>query len=404
MAALVARRALRTARPARVAIRARNPCFLARRRLFGWNVRFTQPSFAAPSGGAAGNECVRPRPEGDLANLARLRSASPRANYGGGSGRPGPRPFRPRRDPGSVLHFPAAFHTLWTTLWTDQTWRKVTQVDEHDQVWTAVAQILRAQVSEAVWRSTFQDVTPLEGDGLELPRQRPQQPRQGPDPDPLPAPRARRAGGDRCRRHPVRDRGADPGRVERRAALARAGPGVGPPRRRRPARRAGPLRRRRDEPPLHVRGLRQGRLQPVRAGGRAPRRRDARPLLQPAVHLRRRRSRQDPPAARHRPLRAPRTTSTTSSATSPPRRSSTSSSTRSAPTPPPASSAATATSTSSSSTTSSSWRARRSSRRSSSTPSTRCTVPTSRSSSPVTACPTPSPRSRNASAAGSSGA
>ena len=34
-----ARRAERIARPARVRIRARKPCFLARRRLLGWNVR-----------------------------------------------------------------------------------------------------------------------------------------------------------------------------------------------------------------------------------------------------------------------------------------------------------------------------------------------------------------------------
>src|SRR6478752_10232591 len=34
-----ARRAARMARPARVRIRRRKPCFLARRRLFGWNVR-----------------------------------------------------------------------------------------------------------------------------------------------------------------------------------------------------------------------------------------------------------------------------------------------------------------------------------------------------------------------------
>jgi len=35
-------------------------------------------------------------------------------------------------------------------------------------LWTAVAQILRAQVSEAVWLSTFQDVVPLESDSTEL--------------------------------------------------------------------------------------------------------------------------------------------------------------------------------------------------------------------------------------------
>src|SRR6478609_3183244 len=33
------RRAERMARPARVRMRRRKPCFLARRRLFGWNVR-----------------------------------------------------------------------------------------------------------------------------------------------------------------------------------------------------------------------------------------------------------------------------------------------------------------------------------------------------------------------------
>src|SRR3954453_14515027 len=34
-------------------------------------------------------------------------------------------------------------------------------VSDHDQVWTAAAQLLRAQVSEAVWLSTFQDAYPI---------------------------------------------------------------------------------------------------------------------------------------------------------------------------------------------------------------------------------------------------
>jgi chromosomal replication initiator protein len=38
------------------------------------------------------------------------------------------------------------------------------QVSDHDQLWTAVAQLLRAQVSEAVWFSTFQDVIALDAD------------------------------------------------------------------------------------------------------------------------------------------------------------------------------------------------------------------------------------------------
>jgi hypothetical protein len=38
----LARRRLRIARPARVDIRARNPCRRFRRRTFGWKVRFTR--------------------------------------------------------------------------------------------------------------------------------------------------------------------------------------------------------------------------------------------------------------------------------------------------------------------------------------------------------------------------
>jgi chromosomal replication initiator protein len=42
------------------------------------------------------------------------------------------------------------------------------QVSESDQLWTAVAQLLRAQVSEAVWFSTFQDVVAVDGDPTTL--------------------------------------------------------------------------------------------------------------------------------------------------------------------------------------------------------------------------------------------
>jgi len=46
------RRAARTARPARVRMRSRNPCVFARRRLFGWNVRLLTgtPGTAGVSG------------------------------------------------------------------------------------------------------------------------------------------------------------------------------------------------------------------------------------------------------------------------------------------------------------------------------------------------------------------
>ena len=35
------------------------------------------------------------------------------------------------------------------------------QVSDEEEVWTAVAQLLRAQLTESVWFSTFQDVTPV---------------------------------------------------------------------------------------------------------------------------------------------------------------------------------------------------------------------------------------------------
>lgn len=38
------------------------------------------------------------------------------------------------------------------------------QVSDHERLWTDVAQLLRAQLAESVWFSTFQDVTPLEAD------------------------------------------------------------------------------------------------------------------------------------------------------------------------------------------------------------------------------------------------
>lgn len=37
-------------------------------------------------------------------------------------------------------------------------------MSDHERLWTDVAQLLRAQVSESVWFSTFHDVTPLEAD------------------------------------------------------------------------------------------------------------------------------------------------------------------------------------------------------------------------------------------------
>lgn len=52
----LARRDLSTARPARVAIRARNPCFLALRRELGWKVRFMAIPLGTSSRGSRHHE------------------------------------------------------------------------------------------------------------------------------------------------------------------------------------------------------------------------------------------------------------------------------------------------------------------------------------------------------------
>jgi len=51
-------------------------------------------------------------------------------------------------------------HTLWTWLWTEGT----RVVNNHEAVWNATSQLLKAQVSEGVWYSTFNDVVALASD------------------------------------------------------------------------------------------------------------------------------------------------------------------------------------------------------------------------------------------------
>ena len=62
--------------------------------------------------------------------------------------------------------------------------------------------------------------------------------------------------------------------------------------------------RRQPHSPLHFRQLHRRTVEPVCARRLSRGCRDAVALLQPVVHPRRRRTRQDPPDARHRPLRA----------------------------------------------------------------------------------------------------
>jgi chromosomal replication initiator protein len=53
-------------------------------------------------------------------------------------------------------------------LWTKPDNCAEVTVSDESEVWTAVAQLLRAQLNESVWFSTFQDVVPLESDGSSL--------------------------------------------------------------------------------------------------------------------------------------------------------------------------------------------------------------------------------------------
>ena len=157
--------------------------------------------------------------------------------------------------------------------------------------------------------------------------------------------------------------------------------------------RASHRRGRHAEPPVHLRRVRHRVVEPLRPRRGADGGRTARPRVQPLVRLRRRRPRQDPPPAGHRPLRArelPRLPGSLRVERDVPQRVRRLHPHRCRPT---RSSGVTGASTCCWSTTSSSSRARRRPTRSSSTPSTPSTRPAARSCCRATAGPTtPRPR------------
>jgi len=74
----------------------------------------------------------------------------------GGQSRCPPAPTDGRRFASDVVH------TVWTWLWTDvRRLKAFVQVDQAEPLWTACADVLREQVSEAVWLTTFSSVAPL---------------------------------------------------------------------------------------------------------------------------------------------------------------------------------------------------------------------------------------------------
>ncbi len=154
----LARRDLRTARPARVLMRLRKPCFLERRRLLGWNVRFTHASsivWLASRPVFASNRLTRCRLQGlalyrgNLHFFRLWKTCYLRIPCLMGGALPHPVDSAVDNEKGVSVE------------------PKVQDVS-HDDVWQATAQVLRAQVSEAVWFSTFNDAVAVADDKMSL--------------------------------------------------------------------------------------------------------------------------------------------------------------------------------------------------------------------------------------------
>ena len=127
----LSRLALMMERPARVRIRARNPCLRARRRVFGWKVRFTYGSGHVCRSNGGGQRAARPgraRCEGarwtSRSDPPRLRAQSADRQRRP----PDDRSARRRRRYGlvsgvtrgvvaSIVRLGRVVHRLWTSVW-----------------------------------------------------------------------------------------------------------------------------------------------------------------------------------------------------------------------------------------------------------------------------------------------
>ena len=186
---------------------------------------------------------------------------------------------------------PVLLHTCGHTC--GQPWGAATVgTPAADDLWAKVAAAVRAQLSEATWNTWFQGVHALDLSDDTLILGVPELGHDRTPPHQLPRPAQRRGPGAHRRparrladrRHHAPARGAG----HARSAHAPAGRGRsrrrGPPRRREPHRHG--LAHHVAESPLHLRPVRDRRLEPLRPRGRDVGRREPGPFLQPAVHLR----------------------------------------------------------------------------------------------------------------------
>ena len=348
------RRAARTARPARVLMRVRNPWVRARRRLFGWNVRFMRVSSLRLESSRAKSRTA-PRDAGALHRgvdrpLPGYKGTQRSRGRSNGNGPA----LRPRIGAPSA----GAPRDLWKTL---------VPPDSRSVGSGAGSSIARRPESRG-WVMRTREVLAhgrhcgscggaTHGRALTGPDRRPRrrvgqrgavagrhrpQPLAPRVPAALPPGQRLRDGRGAGRTQPVRQGCARVAAApaDRELPVGPAGPRghprghrrPQPQRRRRPGRHLGrldvrgldgghrspagrapdrhqphdrrtPSRGRRPaEPPVHVRHVRRRRQQPVRARGGRGGGRAAGPQLQPPGHLRRVRAGQDAPAARHRPL------------------------------------------------------------------------------------------------------
>ena len=243
-------------------------------------------------------------------------------------------PGRPRSVPPTRPLFPAGCPHVWMPLWTDPGGPRLTNATE---LWDTCAQSIREQVSDGVWNSTFKEARPhavgehelvltvpsqwvkerIEARYFQMVLQALDEVADRPVQMIIEVDTDTHLDADLHAHLAVTgtdtvdiDLTRPPSAPDHHDAPATPGDAdpwgldvADAPDRRRLERPPGPLDRWERQRPLHLRQLRHRYLQPLRPRRSAVGRRTPVTLVQPAVHLRRRRARQDPSPTGHRQLR-----------------------------------------------------------------------------------------------------